>query len=355
MHGPGDLDLEVNATAEALEPAWDALCDRLAAPPFMRPGWILAWSSAFGHARISALTASRAGQLVGLVPFIKRRAVVTAPTNWHTPLFGFLADGAPARVALAERFLALGGVRADLSFVDREDPNLAACMTAAERYHRRVIVRTVLRSPYVPLGGIDWSSYRASLGRKVSEVERRKRRLQERGTVVFEVHDGRRNLSSLLAEGFELEASGWKQQRGSAIVTDPQARRFYAEVARWASQQGRLVMAFVRLNGRGIAFSLCLQCRDALYVVKLGFDPEFRRFGPGMLLTYESLRRAIDQGLSSYEFLGREDAYKLIWTDAIRERVRFQAFSRSPGGRASHLAWSHGRSAVRRAQAAARR
>jgi CelD/BcsL family acetyltransferase involved in cellulose biosynthesis len=91
------------------------------------------------------------------------------------------------------------------------------------------------------------------------------------------------------------------------------------------------------------------------YVLKGGFDPAFRGFAPGMLLTYESIRRAFEHGLSFYELCGDDAPYKLVWASSTRERVRFQAFSRSPAGRVNHLAWTHGRSGVRRAIGMARR
>jgi CelD/BcsL family acetyltransferase involved in cellulose biosynthesis len=78
-------------------------------------------------------------------------------------------------------------------------------------------------------------------------------------------------------------------------------------------------------------------------VLKGGFDPEYRRFGPGVVLTYESLARAFASGLSSYEFLGTADSYKLDWTDSARERRRLQVFSRSPLGHAQLAAWRYGR------------
>jgi CelD/BcsL family acetyltransferase involved in cellulose biosynthesis len=116
-----------------------------------------------------------------------------------------------------------------------------------------------------------------------------------------------------------------------------------------------LQLAFLRLDGRPIAFDLCLRSGSVTYVLKGGFDPALRRFAPGLVLTYESLRRALETGQSSYELLGDEETYKTMWTQTVRERVRFQAFSRSPRGRASHLAWTHGRSGLRRALEIARR
>jgi CelD/BcsL family acetyltransferase involved in cellulose biosynthesis len=282
--------------------------------------------------------------------------VLSAPANWHTPVFSFLAADDEARTALASRFVGSASSRAELSFLDRADPNLAACERAAQSANRPAVVRAVLRSPYVEVAQVNWDDYRASLNRKArKDTERCRRRLDEQGSVSVEFANGRTGLERLLEEGFQLEGSGWKNDRRSAITSHPTTHRFYSEIARWAAARGWLLLAYLRLNGRAIAFDLCLQSNGVTYVLKGGFDPEFRNLAPGKLLTYESLRWAFDQQTSSYELLGDDDAYKLIWTQTVRERVRFQAFSQSLRGRVGHLAWTHGRSAVRRATRAAKR
>jgi CelD/BcsL family acetyltransferase involved in cellulose biosynthesis len=341
--------VELHASPEELSDRWEALADRLTASPFLRAGWLGAWSRAFAPNRLRALTATRDGQTVGLFPFLERRGVVAAPVNWHTPVFGILAADPEVRAALAGALISRARVRTDLSMLDREDPTLAELHATARRTRRPVVVRPVLHSPYVSLADTDWESYRASLDRKArKDVERRRRRLDERGSVSADFEDGRTDLQRLLAEGLRLEGSGWKHARKSAITSQPVTHRFYSEIATWAGERGLLLLAFLRADGRPIAFDLCLESGSVTYVLKGGFDPEFRGFAPGMLLTYASLQRAFAQGLSSYELLGDDSRYKLVWTQAKRERMRFQAFSRSPRGRANHLAWTHGRASVLR-------
>ncbi|HKP88939.1 MAG TPA: GNAT family N-acetyltransferase, partial [Thermoleophilaceae bacterium] len=41
-----------------------------------------------------------------------------------------------------------------------------------------------------------------------------------------------------------------------------------------AAEQGWLRLAFLRLDGRAIAFDMCLEHGGAFYVLKGGFDPE---------------------------------------------------------------------------------
>src|SRR5207247_10269646 len=68
----------------------------------------------------------------------------------------------------------------------------------------------------------------------------------------LEVVDGSERLDELLEEGFRVEASGWKSRAGTAIASRPDTRRFYTDVARWASDRGWLRLAFLRLGGRAL-------------------------------------------------------------------------------------------------------
>jgi CelD/BcsL family acetyltransferase involved in cellulose biosynthesis len=327
---------------------WDALADRVAASPFLRPGWFEAWSAAFGGS-VSVLTIHREGELAGALPFIERRASLVSPTNWHTPMFGAVVDSQGAGEALAEALMARRAPRVDLALVDAADPILAALRAAATRHGRRVVERVAMRSPYVALEG-DFDAYRDALPRKArKELGRLGRRLADEGRVEYAFDDGSERLEELLDEGFAVEGSGWKSENGTAIVSRPDTHRFYRDVARWAAARGALVLAFLRLDGRPLAFDMCIEEAGACNVLKGGYDRAHRRFGPGTLLTAASIERAYASGLTSYELLGAEDDYKLGWTGTTRERVRFQAFAPSPAGRLSHLAWTRGRVLAKRA------
>lgn len=346
----GGLRVELTARSGALDAAWGVLAERLAAPAFLHPGWAEAWEASFAPGRLRVLSAWDGDSLAGLLPLLSRGGVYRSPTNWHTPLFGPLAGDGAVRRALLRGLLKAGRTRADISFVDRDDATVADFQDVAASLGRPVVVRTIQRSPYVEVAGRSWGAFEGSLRPKVrKEARRLHRRLEDRGDLTVEFLKGVRNLDAVLQEGFRLEGSGWKDAQGSAILSDGSTRRFYGDVARWANARGELLLAFLRLDGRAIAFDLCLEAAGRTYVLKGGFDPAFRRFGPGMVLTYESLRRVFDSGgAQSYELLGDADPYKLSWTEKVRDLVRLQAFGRTIPGLASRLAWTHGRSAVRR-------
>jgi len=180
----------------------------------------------------------------------------------------------------------------------------------------------------------------------------RRRKLEQRGEVTFEVSDGRERLDALLDEGFAVEAAGWKGTAGTAIASTAETERFYRGVAKWAAARGWLRLGFLRLGRRALAFDFAVEHAGVHSLLKTGFDPEFSRFGTGVILRYEMIARAFAEGLRCYDFLGDEAEWKLNWTTTVRERLRVQAFAPSIAGRAEWAAFAYGRPAAKRVLAA---
>ena len=340
------------AALEALAPEWEELAGRAGASPFLRPGWIAAWWSAFGRGRLELLCErSGDGRLRALLPVQRAGSSLGSPTNWHTPEFGLLAESEEDARRLLAALLDEGARRVSLAFLAPREAELARAV-AEERGHR-VLRRTLQCSPSLAIEG-DWESYRGGLSKALRDDLRRSRRiLSERGELRLEVTSGE-DLETRLEEGFAVEASGWKGARGTAIRSSSAEREFYTQVARWAAACGWLRLAFLRHERRAIAFDFCLEHGGVHWLVKTGYDPEFRELGPGKLLREEMLARAFREGLRSYEFLGEAEPWKLRWTSATRPRELVQLFRPSPLGLVDWSLFRHGRPLAKRLRDLAR-
>jgi CelD/BcsL family acetyltransferase involved in cellulose biosynthesis len=335
------LKPEVHNEIATIDEAWDELAGEADAPPFLRPGWFSAWWDAFGAGRLLILTARRGGRLVGVMPLSRRGGVLGSPTNWHTPLYGPVAADEQARRAILDGILAQRARRIDLSFVDAGDS--VARELREQGGSRHYVERTMMRSPYLPIEA-DWETYWQGVSGKLRQTVRRcSRRLAEIGEVSLEVESGADRLDELLTEGLRVEASSWKGRSGTAIASDPRTVRFYSDLARWAASRGVLRLAFLRVDGRALAFHFALESQNRYYLLKPGYDEEFRKAGPGTVLTQKMVERAFTLGLDSYEFLGADDEHKLRWTSEVHPRVRIQAFASSPAGVVDRVIQTHGR------------
>lgn len=322
--------------AATLREEWDALADRVGATPFERPGWIDAWHRGYGRGALEVLTVRDGGELAGVLPLLVSRRLVSSPTNSHTPLFGPVADGRATERLLAWELLQHAPRGFRLEHVDPDSGWFRELRDALAKSRWRALVTTTARPPYVRIRG-GWEGYVAGLSRNlVKQLGRRRRRLEEAGSVAFELRTTELGLDAAMDDFVALEASGWKAAAGTAIASRDESVAFYRELAGWAAARGALRLAFLRHEGRAIAAELALGLGGVAYSLKGGFDPDYRRFGPGQLLTFEMLRRAFEDGLESYELLGTDDAYKLAWTDRTRERVRIEAFPPGVRGALRH-------------------
>jgi len=350
------VSVEVHDGFEAVAAEWDALADRARATAWLRPGWFEPWWRAFGRGRIALHAVRRSGDLVAVVALARGRGgLLTSFANWHTPEFGVLAADADARARLLEGILRGRGRRVELRFVPADDPTRDAWGDAARARRYRQLERVLERSPYIPLDG-GWEAYERGLHRDFrGDVRRRRRRLEEVGHVELDVRDGSEELETVLDEGFRVEASGWKTEEGTAILSRPETERFYRDVARWAAARGILRLAFLRLDGRPLAFHFNVEDNGVHYHLKGGYEPEYRSFSPGKLMHGAMIRSSFERGLRSYEFLGSDEPWKLDWADRVRDRWILQAFPRSPIGQAESAVFTFGRPLAKRVLALAGR
>ena len=333
---------------ERIAAEWDALADRSAAPPFRRPDWIRAWWHAFGSGKLETLTVRREGSLVGVLPMVRRRGALVSPTNWHTPEFGAVALDCEAETLLLRAAVSRGPRRTSLAFVEAGSHAANVFRETAEALGRRVLVRTIERSPFVNVVG-SWEEFERGLSRNLRKDTRRcLRRLSELGPLSLDVQEGNDRLDELLAELFEAELVGWQGTHNSAIASQPATLRFYTAIAVWAARRGWLRLAFLRVADRPVAVQFALETQGVWYGLKGAFDAHFRHFSPGTVMTLLTLQRAFALGLTRYEFLGSDEPYKLRWTTTSHERALLQTFPRSVPGLAGWVAYAYGRPLVKR-------
>jgi CelD/BcsL family acetyltransferase involved in cellulose biosynthesis len=339
---------EVTHDIEALASPWEELADRTGAPPFMRPGWMAAWSKAFGTGTPLIVTVRHKGRLTGVLPLERRSGALYALANHHSPLYRPVAQDATTVRALADRALGEVSRRLELFLVDDQHDLTAAMLEALVTTGCRSHTRIVRRTPFlIPDAG--WEGVLSSLSRQDrKELRRRRRRLEEVGPVELETIRDRAGLERTFDELLVLEDSGWKAARGTAIASQPETREFYREVATWAADRGLLMLFFLTVGGRRIAVDLCLEAAGVRYMLKGGFDPEFASVSPGNVLLEANLAHGVESGLKRIELGGGSDAYKLRWTRATHPFSEVQIFSPSAAGRGAWLVQAHALPAARR-------
>jgi CelD/BcsL family acetyltransferase involved in cellulose biosynthesis len=289
--------------------------------------WLSAWWRSFGAEETVALSlTSEAGQLLGGAVLaggdgrIKGGAI-----NAYSSIWDVVAADDDARMALWTSIARRG--RSRLSFIrlpgDGRSRRIAPEAIRQEGFH--VAVRSERRSPYIDLPRT-WEDLIASLSSNSrSQVRKKRRRIERAGRLRLRTATDaalERDLNTF----FNLEASGWKGEAGTAILQDPPAKRLFEEFAHEASERGWLRLQMLELDGKAIAADYSCVLGDSIFVLKTCFDEAHSRLSPGTVLRGESIRSAIEQGLSTFEWLGAPDAYKLHWGGNLHSAVGLYAY-----------------------------
>ncbi|MFY1829774.1 GNAT family N-acetyltransferase [Myxococcus fulvus] len=343
--GPRVVEVDDRAAFMALESEWNALVEATTDELFYRHEFIRIWLDNFAPgARLRVLTLRNSeGRLSAALPLWEERTnlygvpvrQLSAAANTHSCRFDLLAREPDAAAAMFLSHLRQQGGWDVLRLTDVPDGGAAwRLFAAAQAVRMPVGAWESLQSPYIPLPGTR-EKFQASLQSKFkANCRRRRRKLEEKGKVTFERVDGGPGLEGTLEEGFLLEQSGWKGERGTAMAQDTATRGFYTELARDAAYRGKLALYFLRVDGKPVAFHYGLEHGGRYFLLKPGYDEQLRECSPGQLLMEEVVGTCIDRKLGEFDFLGPDMVWKRDWTDQVRRHTWLYIFNDSAFGRA---------------------
>jgi CelD/BcsL family acetyltransferase involved in cellulose biosynthesis len=322
-------DLATFDSIDDVAGAWADLADRVHAPPWRRVEWFRNWHGSFARDPLRIVTVEEQGRVAGLIAMELHGGEIGSAANSESPDHSFLADTRTAARALAVE-LVQTGLPLNLFPLPAADAVIFEEVATEAGYS--LLAKPLGGSPYITV--TDWDEYSATLDSKMlRELRRRRRRIEETGTLELDIATGGPGAAGMLQEFFDVEARGWKGSENTAIASDARTRAFYESWADMAESRDWLVMAALRLDGRPIAVDICLEADGVHSLLKTTFDQEWSRYSPGSLLRYMMLRRSFGSGAKSYEFLGRDEPWKKEWTTDIRPLIHLRAFPPSIRGR----------------------
>ncbi len=85
---------------------------------------------------------------------------------------------------------------------------------------------------------------------------------------------------------------------------------FFQEIARRFQEKGWLNLSFLKVGGKEIAALFSFDFAGTEYVYNSGYDPQFSRLSPGIILAAFCIRRASEKGIFILNFLRGRENYK---------------------------------------------
>jgi CelD/BcsL family acetyltransferase involved in cellulose biosynthesis len=319
--------VESLAGLRALEPEWRDLWQRdPAATPFHGPDWLIPWTQyLWGGGRLRVLAVRDCNQLIAVAPFFLwgygRRPEIIRLSFLGTGITDHLGitvdpnhDVDAARAILDYLFnLRDGWHVCDLQELRPGCPLLRADLPrglAAQDSPCGVCpVITLPKSWDDLVAGLD-AKFRRNL--HVAENRLRHDRAEFALVAPNEVEDAVREL-------IRLHEARWQQRREIGMLATAALHNFHREAAARLARLGIVRLYTLRVAGETIAVQYNLRRGSRVFAYLSGFDPAHRRDSPGAALLAHSIRCAIEEGASHFDFLRNREEFKYEW--GARDRV----------------------------------
>lgn len=261
-------------------------------------------------------------ELIGVCAFVRRPWSARFPfphleayQSVHSYLSGPLLDRMHAAQALEHMLDFALKARARLAIVlpcvESEGP-IAELLSAWARRHATQAQRrdSHSRSLLVP-SQAGPGFLKTSLGSKVNEMARNRRRLAGEGVCAWQAlrpTEPAQAIENFLA----LEHRGWRAEAGSSLRSKPAHEAFFRDMTTRFAAEGRAWFTELSLNGQVIASTSNFISGSAGFAFKVGWNDDYRKFGIGILNELNLVESApevcsdlvyIDSGAASGSFI----------------------------------------------------
>jgi CelD/BcsL family acetyltransferase involved in cellulose biosynthesis len=317
------LAAEWDALAATQEPAW----------PFDLHCWYAAvWESFFAAERLAICTVRRDGRLAGVFPLLRRGRRLVALANVHSCVYRPLAADPEAAGVLLEAVMGRRSAGLQLVGVPVADGWFERLEAGAGAASRIALVEGSYSSPYIDTSG-EFAVWReANKKRWKAPLEKKRRKMDRDHEAEFAIVVAPTQLEAELEEGLRIEASGWKGENGTAILSAADTAAFYRAVARCFAERDELRFSRIALDGETIAFDFALLHDGRLHSLKVGYDERFRSLAPALVMRLSMIERCFELGLRTHELLGDDAPWKSQFSSGSRDHAGFFAYSRGLGG-----------------------
>lgn len=328
--------------------------------PFRRFAWCAAWWKHYQSSQreLYVLTVRDAQQsLVGIAPwFLERHPAQGRFVQWmgagetcsDYPSVLTSAENADVVTEALANWLsaaAEGEDRWDLLHLDNAPADDAAIARLVS--HLWIGGATMHREPGVNCWRIEipatWDDYVAALSKSHrKQVRRFERRMIDTQRATFHPVTSEADLK----RGMEILVDLHQRRRQS--LNEPgcfASERFHAfmhEVADELFAEDRLRLSWIEIDDTPAAVEFQLAGGATTYAYQAGVNPDLLDEEPGRIINIATIRQAIEQGHTGFDFLRGDEPYKAHWRATPRETVTYRIVPQRTLAQVRHGLWLAG-------------
>jgi CelD/BcsL family acetyltransferase involved in cellulose biosynthesis len=191
--------------------------------------------------------------------------------------------------------------------------------------------------PYIPLPD-NYEVFLNSLSSNMRyNVRRKRRRFENDFHGEFIVLKERSELEKSIDDLIRLNANRMHEKKINSPFYDKSFSEFHRNVMRTFFEKNWLRLFFLRVKGRLVASLYAFAYGGKYYYYQSGFDPEWGKVSPGLLLFSYSIENAILEGANEFDFLQGDEEYKHNWTKQARRNLKITIYRNSAENIAVYL------------------
>ncbi len=290
-----------------LKAEWQELVEQAPdATPFQTWEWQSTWYGHFGRSKRPHVWTLREGNdLIGLMPMTESRgpwralrSMGSGPSDVLQPLARDGHQGAVA-TAFAEHI-------SNLKNVDVVDLHQIRADSPLGTKFPQAIPQAACLLLDLP------TTYDAFLQTLSKSLRYDCRRMDKEG-FKGEIRDvGPADVQAGMDWLFETHKMRWRK-RGLPGAFVGKAHGFHREWAAKAAANGWLWLSTMSVDGKPVGGLYAMRLHGTCYFYQAGFDPAFSSISPGTLLVAHTIRKAIEEGLATFDFMRGDEPYKRRW------------------------------------------
>jgi CelD/BcsL family acetyltransferase involved in cellulose biosynthesis len=202
------------------------------------------------------------------------------------------------------QFIEFEGATTDAAWLDDFRSAMESCDFLSQN-------RPLENSWFLPLPS-DWDEYYRSLSSNWRRKARKADKRLQSGEVT--VHCSTAATFSLAFDTFEsLHQLRWGSVGDGGCFEDPRFGRFLRRASEQLLHRDRVRILWCELDGVPIAAHYQLLNEQTVFMYQTGIDPSHKKLEPGHVLMVASIRRAIAEGRTGFDYLRGDEPYKSKW------------------------------------------